>query len=325
MSDKPVMDIAPFVIAPARLWDQSAPPDLPIAFVDLDTDTPWPDTWSAPPCPLVGLGDRSHPHAAALDAVIEPPVSAAGIAALVARQSLAAQAFIALMRMHAGHGVARAAMLDAESLAYAALQGSAAHRDWIAKMGPRDAGSEGTVRVERSHDILHVTLDRPTAGNAIDRAMRDALHEAFSLAADDPEIARIVVRAVGRSFSLGADLAEFGTISDPALAHAIRARTLPARALARFRGLVDCHVQGACVGAGLEIAAFASWITASRDAWFHLPELAMGILPGAGGCWSLPRRIGRQRTALMVLSGRRIPARIAHQWGLVDALVDDPV
>lgn len=318
------MDIAPFVIAPERLRDQSAPTDLPIAFVDLDADAPWPESWSAPPCPLIGLGDRAHPCAAALDAVIEPPVSAAGVAASVARQPLAAQAFTALMRMHAGHGVVRAAMLDAESLTYAALQGSAGHRAWIAAIGPRDGGTDGRVRVERSNEILHVTLDRPDAGNAIDRAMRDGLYEAFSLAAADPEIARVVVRAIGRSFSLGADLAEFGTTNDPALAHAIRARTLPARALARFRGLVDCHVQGACIGAGLEIAAFASWITASRDAWFHLPELAMGILPGAGGCWSLPRRLGRQRTTLMVLSGRRISAAIAHDWGLVDAIVNDP-
>ena len=56
----------------------------------------------------------------------------------------------------------------------------------------------------------------------------------------------------------------------------------------------------------------------------QLPELAMGILPGAGGCVSLTRRIGRQRTALMILSGRRIGARQALDWGLIDAIVDEP-
>ncbi|MFN3798403.1 MAG: enoyl-CoA hydratase/isomerase family protein, partial [Sphingobium yanoikuyae] len=77
------------------------------------------------------------------------------------------------------------------------------------------------------------------------------------------------------------------------------------------------------VGSGLEMAAFAGQITASADAWFHLPELAMGIIPGAGGCVSLSRRIGRQRAALMILSGKRINARTALGWGLVDTIMDD--
>ena len=65
-------------------------------------------------------------------------------------------------------------------------------------------------------------------------------------------------------------------------------------------------------------------LTASPEAWFQLPELAMGILPGAGGCVSLTRRIGRQRTALMILSGKRLNARQALAWGLVDAVMDEP-
>ena len=80
---------------------------------------------------------------------------------------------------------------------------------------------------------------------------------------------------------------------------------------------------GACVGAGVEMAGFARRITATKAAWFQLPELAMGLLPGAGGCVSLVRRIGRQRTAWMILSGKRISARQALDWGLVDSLVDE--
>ncbi len=82
-------------------------------------------------------------------------------------------------------------------------------------------------------------------------------------------------------------------------------------------------MQGGCVGSGLEMAAFAARLTAAPDAWFQLPELAMGIIPGAGGCVSLSRRIGRQRAALMIISGRRISARTALNWGLVDAIMDD--
>ncbi len=153
--------------------------------------------------------------------------------------------------------------------------------------------------------------------------MRDALHEAFTLAALDPEIVQVSLRGAGRCFSLGAELGEFGTCRDPATAHDIRWRTLPARAAALCAEKLDVHVQGGCAGAGLELAAFARRFTAAPDAWFQLPELAMGILPGAGGCVSLTRRIGRQRTALLVLSGKRISARQSLAWGLVDAIVDE--
>jgi enoyl-CoA hydratase/carnithine racemase len=91
-------------------------------------------------------------------------------------------------------------------------------------------------------------------------------------------------------------------------------------ALAPRAGIFDVHVQGACIGAGVEIAAFAARLTATADAWFQLPELAMGLVPGAGGCVSVPRRIGRQRAALMILSGRRINAPTALRWGLIDAI-----
>src|SRR5262249_1565768 len=115
-------------------------------------------------------------------------------------------------------------------------------------------------------------------------------------------------------------LTEFGTTRDPATAHLIRSRTLPALALSRRAGILAVHVQGACVGAGLELAAFAGRVTATSDAWFQLPELSMGLIPGAGGCVSVPRRIGRQRAALMILSGRRINASLALRWGLIDAI-----
>ncbi len=165
-------------------------------------------------------------------------------------------------------------------------------------------------------------LERPQSRNAIDRAMRDQLVEAFSVAAADPEVRSIKLRALGAAFSVGGDLDEFGTTRDPATAHLIRSRSLPALAIGARADILDAHVQGACVGAGLEIAAFAARLTASSQAWFQLPELSMGLIPGAGGCVSVPRRIGRQRTLLMMLSGRRINAQTALRWGLIDAIED---
>ena len=201
------------------------------------------------------------------------------------------------------------------------MQGSAEHAAWLAARSPlRQPSAPGRVVVERRDCELHVLLDRPTAHNAIDRVLRDQLYEAFTVAALDPQVRSIKLRAVGPAFSIGGDLEEFGTTRDPATAHLIRSCTVPAEPLARRADILDVHVQGACVGAGLEMAAFGSRVTATSNAWFQLPELAMGLIPGAGGCVSVPRRIGRQRAALMILSGRRVNAATALHWGLIDAI-----
>jgi enoyl-CoA hydratase/carnithine racemase len=319
------MSVHPFMIDPERLWPGAGPYDAALAIIDLEAGACWPDTIALPPCPLIGIGDPAHPSASHFDVIIEPPVTPEMIARSVVRNPEAAEIFVGLMRLHANGGLGIDAAFEAESLAYAVLQSGSGHRAWMAARD-RQAGPSphGQIALDRDHDCLLVMLDRIGAGNAIDRPMRDGLHAAFTLAALDPDISEIRLMARGRAFCVGADLDEFGTTLDPVAAHMIRTRSLPARALAGFRGLVSVHVQGACIGSGLEIAAFGSWITASPDAWFQLPELAMGIIPGAGGCVSLPRRIGRHRTALMVLSGRRINARTARDWGLVDAIVDDP-
>jgi enoyl-CoA hydratase len=295
----------------------------PLGFVDLEA---WPDNSQLdvlPPFPLIGLADcAAHPLAAALDASVEPPVSAEALIRQIARAPRAAAVAIQLLRSLDGLPSDRA--LQLESICYGLLQGSAEHEAWLATRVPQRPAPGGRVIVERRDSVLHVMLDRAPARNAIDRPMRDQLFEAFTLAALDPEVRSIKLRAVGAAFSVGADLEEFGTTRDPATAHLIRSRTLPALALAGRAGILDVHVQGACVGAGLEIAAFAGRLTATPDAWFQLPELSMGLIPGAGGCVCVPRRIGRQRTALMILSGRRINARTALRWGLIDAIEGAP-
>ncbi|MET0251722.1 MAG: enoyl-CoA hydratase/isomerase family protein [Novosphingobium sp.] len=312
---------APFVFeagAFALPWSGDGPP---LAVIDLDSVPDDGGRFSPPPFPVVGVGTRRPGVAARLDAVVESPVALASLAAAVTAQPEAAAIAVQVLRL-LDHLPVEAGLV-AESLAYGVLQAGRAHTAWLETRAKQSAGALGEVMIRREGDRLAITLAREASGNAIDRPMRDALREAFELAALDPAIARIVLRGAGRTFSLGADLAEFGTTRDPVAAHAIRMQTLPAHALARCADRLEVHVQGACVGAGLEMAGFARRITAHPRAWFQLPELAMGLIPGAGGCVSLARRIGRQRTALMVLSGRRISARAALEWGLVDALVDD--
>lgn len=308
----------------SRLWPGEAPWTRPLAFIDLDRVPDVGYELVLPPCPVVGIGDAAGPLAARLDAVLEPPVSAAAIIRQVEAMPRAAAAIVQVLRILPG--LSLEAGLTVESMAYAMLQGSSEHRAWLSGRSNvvDEPVGEGRIGVERAESRLTITLDRPEAGNAIDRAMRDGLYEALSLAGLDREIEQVSLRAEGKTFSLGADLSEFGTTTDPATAHAIRSRSLPALMAIRCADRLDVHVVGACVGAGLELAAFARRFTASAKSWFQLPELAMGILPGAGGCVSLTRRIGRQRTALLILSGKRLSASQALGWGLVDAIVDDP-
>ena len=309
------------LIDPSQGWLGASDSWQPLGFVDLEA---WPhDTQldALPPFPVIGLGDPAHPAAAALDAIVEPPISADALIRQITRAPNAAAVTVQLLRSLVGLPSERA--LQLESICYGLLQGSAEHAAWLAARVPvQHPVPAGRVIIERHDSVLHVMLEREQARNAIDRPMRDQLFEAFTLAALDSDVRSIKLRAAGPVFSIGGDLEEFGTTRDPATAHLIRGRTLPALALAPRAEILDVHVQGACVGAGVEIAAFAGRLTATSDAWFQVPELAMGLIPGAGGCVSLPGRIGRQRAGLMILSGRRINATTALRWGLIDAIED---
>lgn len=320
------MDRAAFRVSIDRFAARDDPWREPIALVDLASTDGQCDDLVLPPCPVIGVGAATHPLATKLDAVIESPVTLDAVVNAILSQPLAASVFVQLLRNLDGASLATGLVM--ESMAYALLQGSAAHRSWIEARVRQDCvAPEGRVILAREEaeagDRLIVTMSRPDAGNAIDRKMRDELREAFQLANADPTLARITLRATGKAFSLGADLDEFGTTTDPATAHAIRMQTLPALEAWRCADRLDVQVDGACVGAGLELAGFARHITATARSWFQLPELAMGIIPGAGGCVSISNRIGRQRTALMVLGGRRLSARQALDWGLIDAIVDE--
>jgi enoyl-CoA hydratase/carnithine racemase len=149
--------------------------------------------------------------------------------------------------------------------------------------------------------------------------MRDALAEALDVACADPEVS-VRLMADGPVFCSGGDLDEFGSVSDPAHAHEIRMAAGVPQRLAALAPRVSAHVHGASIGAGVELTAFAGTVVAAPDATFRLPELAMGLIPGAGGTVSLPRRIGRQRTAWLALTGVSLDARAALRWGLIDAV-----
>jgi hypothetical protein len=213
--------------------------------------------------------------------------------------------------------------LVAESLAYSMLLAGPEFARWLAARPTRPPAPVPAepVLLDRTGDELHVTLNDPARHNCFSRHIRDGLAAALDLALADPSITTIQLDGNGPSFCSGGDLDEFGTTPDVVAAHLIRTERSVAARADRCRDRLRPVLHGACIGAGLEIPSFAARVGARDDTFFQLPELSMGLIPGAGGTVSLPRRIGRWRTAYLALSGLRLDLPTALTWGLVDARV----
>ena len=232
---------------------------------------------------------------------------------------IASVALALLLRSQPGRSIDEG--LVAESAVYSVLQSGPEFAAWRAGHSVRtDVDEDPRVRLERDGPTLTVTLDRPDRLNALDARMRDELIEGFAVAAADPGITVVELRGEGRAFCAGGDLDEFGSRSDPASAHLIRLQRSVARALSHLPTLTIAYVHGACVGSGIELAALADRVVAALDTEIALPEIGLGLVPGAGGTISLTQRIGRLRTAWLAFSGHTIDAATARSWGLVDQL-----
>ena len=263
------------------------------------------------PRPWVGVGPQDlDGRLDALDAKVARQPVAAAVAAQVLRTTL---------RLDFGQAIIL------ESVAYSMLLASAAFARWrgVNPIRPRLDETKSRVSLIEDGARLRVTLNRPASRNAFDARMRDDLVEALAFALDDPEQRPVQLDGLGPAFSAGGDLDEFGTAADPGLAHLVRALRSPADLLHRLGDRGEVSVHGACIGAGIEVAAAAARVTARPGAYFRLPEVAMGLIPGAGGTASIPRRIGRRRTCYLALSGRDVDLETALEWGLVDAVVSE--
>jgi enoyl-CoA hydratase/carnithine racemase len=248
------------------------------------------------------------------------PLAAAG--ALQAAATASPQATVALAQvLRAGEQPDVASALNVESFAYSTLLGGAEFRRWLASRSVRPVPAprpEPAVLAERSGGVLMLRLNRPERRNAYSREMRDALAEALLVPAMDPTISQVVITGAGPSFCSGGDLDEFGTAPDTATAHFVRTSGGAAAMLQRVADRTEVRVHGACVGAGIELPAFAGRVVADPGTTFRLPEVGMGLIPGAGGTVSIPRRVGRWRTMYLALSGTLLAAETALSWGLVD-------
>lgn len=209
-----------------------------------------------------------------------------------------------------------------ESFAYSMLLVSNEHKEWKSKAKIRPLKSNDFQRVKTSKEgrTLFITLSRPKDRNAFDSRMRDELCEAFEFAALDPDHSEVILAGEGATFSIGGDLNEFGMATDAGVAHLIRALRSPAQRLFSIRNRVTARLHGPCIGAGIEIPAAARKVHAQSKASFKLPEVSMGLIPGAGGTVTISSRIGRHRTCFMALTGKTIDLETALNWELVDQI-----
>jgi enoyl-CoA hydratase/carnithine racemase len=268
---------------------------------------------------LVPAGCDAAPE---LVGVPDPDGSAAELAAAVRDAPHAAAVLAGLLRWTGDLPVPAA--LDAESLAYSTLLGGPEFGRWLDRRGrrPPPPPAVDPVLVDRFGDQLFVTLNRPERRNAFGRELRDQLVSVLQLAALDDTVEQVVLVGAGPSFCSGGDLDEFGTTPDLVTAHLVRTRGGAGRLLHRLESRTEVRLHGACVGAGIELPAFAGLVLADRGASFRLPEIGMGLIPGAGGTVSIPRRIGRWRTLYMAISGTAVDVPTALRWGLVDATTE---
>jgi enoyl-CoA hydratase len=273
-----------------------------------------------PQSPVIGVGGE-HP---AMDLWVENAEQLQVVLQAIAAQPVAATVLIQVLRHNAQADITNG--LLAESLAYSALQHSESFEKWLSSnhRGPSEPGLVEPVILAREAGCLRLTLNTPVRHNAFSEEMKEALCTGLQLALTDATITQVALDGAGPSFCAGGDLTQFGRARDAGIAHLSRTTRSAGQLLATLAQIpgkrVSVAVQGACIGAGIELPAFANHIEAAPDAFFQLPEVSMGLIPGAGGTVSLPRRIGRQRTAYMALTNERVPAEQALSWGLVDTL-----
>lgn len=175
------------------------------------------------------------------------------------------------------------------------------------------AGSTPAVALSRHEDVLVAAIDNPPV-NALSNAVRAGLIAAVDEVERDPGLRALVIRAQGRIFSGGADVTEFGPAMPPPLLGAVVAR-LDASAKP-----VVAAIHGSALGGGLEVALACGARIAAATARLGLPEVKLGILPGAGGIVRLPRLAGIAPALEMIAEGKEIPAVRAKEIGVVDVV-----
>jgi enoyl-CoA hydratase/carnithine racemase len=175
-----------------------------------------------------------------------------------------------------------------------------------------------TLKITDDNRVRTLTLDRPEALNAFNEALYEATALAIREAAEDTEVAVLLLTGNGRAFSAGNDLKEMQSrITDPALAEVGSHFTSMIDALTDFPKPFICAVNGLGVGIGTTILGYADLVFMSSEARLKCPFTSLGVAPEAASSYLLPQLVGRQNAAWLLMSSEWVSAEEARQMGLV--------
>lgn len=233
----------------------------------------------------------------------------------------AALALDTLLRINASASVREG--IIAESLAFTLLLAGDDHRRWRAENRSRleshgQAPPGSALVCSADGRVRHLGLDWTRGCEGIDVHVQESLRHALAHLA--PKYDEVVLRALGADFSPLFVPDPLPPGEDIPTAHMLRLGRHVGAAAHCIRDRLVAQVRGSCVGVGLEVAGFAHRLEASPDATFALPQLHLGLIPGAGGTVSLTRRMGRWRVAYLAFSALPVDAATALRWHLVDEL-----
>jgi len=186
--------------------------------------------------------------------------------------------------------------------------------------------SDATLHYEVSEGIATITLDNPTRKNAFTLGMIDDWADALRAAADDDEVRVVVLTGAGDAFCSGIDLSVLQAVEDVPLA---RKRMLThgvhkvARAVEALDKPLVCALNGVAVGAGLDMALMCDMRFMGRSAKLSEGYIKVGLVPGDGGAWFLPRLVGPAKALELLLTGDFVEAEEALRIGMVNRVYDD--
>ncbi|MDZ4104399.1 MAG: enoyl-CoA hydratase-related protein [Hydrogenophaga sp.] len=192
--------------------------------------------------------------------------------------------------------------------------------------------SDATVLYEERGAVALVTLNRPDALNSFTRQMHRDLWTALDQAEANPVVRALVITGAGRGFCAGADLAEFDFAPGPDLVKRAdpgpvieQAFNPTARRLQSLRMPTLAAVNGVAAGAGASLTMCCDIAIAATGASFIQAFSKIGLVPDAGGSWLLVERLGLARAVALAMTGDKLPAAQAKEWGLIWDVSDDCV
>lgn len=189
-----------------------------------------------------------------------------------------------------------------------------------------------TVLYEERGAVALVTLNRPAALNSFDRQMHHDLWVAFDRAEANANIRAMVLTGAGRGFCAGADLSSFDFTPGPDMVERAdpgpiidQAFNPTTRRIQSLRMPIIAAVNGVAAGAGASVAMACDIAIAAPQASFIQAFSKIGLIPDAGSSWLLVERVGLARALSLAMTGDKLPAQQAKDWGVIWEVADDPV